>query len=326
MEDRVRLPGFRSDIPDLISPRRISWPSRHATRAARSPSSSAWRWALRSWRPGSEACLSLLDDGSTRCSWRRRPGALARCAQAILETGARTRLGARARERQQAEFDIDAMLDRISGLYAGSGIAPPRAPAIRCPRSPRGPAQAPRRTLTRAIRAACRRHAPRRGRRTRAAPSAARSRRGSDWRSRRSAATAPAARELQPQHPCAFATSCGSVAPDRRPEPPCAHPYTDAPRRQGATAARPDRDDAVAVGLPELTRRRRRSAPAGHSDALSNREHAIAPGADGAGPAERHHPVLSGSVAGDEEGPRRLRFPGPPGSVGVPGPLAAVAA
>jgi glycosyltransferase involved in cell wall biosynthesis len=46
------------------------------------------------------------------------PGALAGALTRLVEDRAlRARLGAGARERQRAEFDIDSMLDRVCQLY-----------------------------------------------------------------------------------------------------------------------------------------------------------------------------------------------------------------
>lgn len=139
--DRVRLLGFRSDVPDLLAAADVVvFPSRFEGSPLSVIECMATGAAIVATRVG--GVPELVDDGAH--ALLVPPENPAELVEAVLrvvrepELGAE--LGARARERQQAEFGIEAMLDRLSELYAAlwqrveAGAAYPLPPLSRADR------------------------------------------------------------------------------------------------------------------------------------------------------------------------------------------------
>ena len=139
--DRVLLLGFRSDVPDLLAAADVVvFPSRFEGSPLSVIECMATGAAIVATRVG--GVPELLDDGAH--ALLVPPENPAELVEAVLrvvrepELGAE--LGAHARERQQAEFGIEAMLDRLYELYAElwqrveAGAAYPLPPLSRADR------------------------------------------------------------------------------------------------------------------------------------------------------------------------------------------------
>lgn len=118
VDDRVRLLGFREDVRDLLA---AADAAVFASRYEGSPLSvmecMATGTAIVATRVGGVPEL-LEDDVSALLVPPEDAGALAQAIGRVVgDPELRARLGARAWERQQAEFDLDAMLDRLRRLY-----------------------------------------------------------------------------------------------------------------------------------------------------------------------------------------------------------------
>ena len=116
--DRVLLPGFRSDLPDLLAAADVAvFPSRFEGSPLSVMECMAAGSAIVATRVG--GVPELLEDGvHALLVPPENPAALADAVLRVAGDGAlQAELGARARERQQREFAIDAMLDRLAELY-----------------------------------------------------------------------------------------------------------------------------------------------------------------------------------------------------------------
>jgi glycosyltransferase involved in cell wall biosynthesis len=118
VDDRVLLPGFRSDVPDLLAAADVAvFPSRYEGSPLSVIECMAAGAAIVATRVG--GVPELLDDGvHALLVPPEDPVAL---ADAVLRVAGdatlRAELAARAGERQRAEFGIEAMLDRLGELY-----------------------------------------------------------------------------------------------------------------------------------------------------------------------------------------------------------------
>jgi glycosyltransferase involved in cell wall biosynthesis len=118
LQDRVRLPGFRGDVPDLVAAADAAvFPSRFEGSPLSVIECMAAGAAIVATPVG--GVPELLEDGRQALFVPADDaGALAEALTRLIgDPALRAELGARARERQQAEFGLDAMLDRVSALY-----------------------------------------------------------------------------------------------------------------------------------------------------------------------------------------------------------------
>jgi glycosyltransferase involved in cell wall biosynthesis len=118
VQERVLMPGFRPDVPDLLAAANVAvFPSRFEGSPLSVIECMAAGAAIVATRVG--GVPELLEDGVHGLLVPPEdPEALAAAVLRVArDEELRTELGARARERQQAEFDLEAMLDRLCELY-----------------------------------------------------------------------------------------------------------------------------------------------------------------------------------------------------------------
>jgi glycosyltransferase involved in cell wall biosynthesis len=118
VDDRVVLPGFRSDVPDLVAAADVAvFPSRFEGSPLSVIECMASGAAIVATRVG--GVPELLDDGvhGILVPPEDRAALAGAVMRLVGDEERRAKLGAGARERQRAEFGIDAMLDRLLELY-----------------------------------------------------------------------------------------------------------------------------------------------------------------------------------------------------------------
>lgn len=118
VQDRVLLPGFRPDVPDLIAAADLAvFSSRYEGSPLSVIECMAAGAAIVATRVG--GVPELLDDGSHGLLVPADdPAALAAAVMRVIGDAAlAAELGSRARERQRGELAIDSMLDRLEELY-----------------------------------------------------------------------------------------------------------------------------------------------------------------------------------------------------------------
>lgn len=116
--DRVRLPGFRGDIPELLDAADVAvFSSRYEGSPLSVIECMAAGAAIVATRVGGVPEL-LEHERSALLVPSEDPAALAEALGRLIgDRALGARMGAAARERRQAEFDMDAMLERVEDLY-----------------------------------------------------------------------------------------------------------------------------------------------------------------------------------------------------------------